>query len=955
MRKLLAGIAGLTVVCAGAFGAYESSFGLKVVPTHLHLGKPINFKFAYNFSHGLQSFGGLWRGYAGGGQGDSAALETCPGAGEDEKGLNFRFHLRPGGDTWTLLNFKPGRFSVIDLTPTDGFFLRAQTHGFEMDGYPARWHIQIRVKGPDGKLKLYRTPNFEILDIWQTFYVSTLQFGDETTAGLFAGGIDKVRLFDLSFIPHTEKYRKGNLMLDTLIVYGSGRKIPGIDTDGDGVPDYVDGDDDNDGMLDFAQGGRDKPLVFRRVGYMQGDGRWEGRFTLGKVDVSKDGTLSVDVEMRVESPEVARAIDQIPEIVGILVGERRYDKNGDYHAFSNHLISTLLTPAGFPIENYQNLLPTRKVRQPGGIHYASPLDAVSRVPRAKIRRGPDELFLQFEFRVPVEEVPEGHYWVYFEFGVQDQDGYFLRLDSLPFEARRSGIGMPKTVIPRAENLVFEKKNILPMVRIGNPAPPRMPWALMMDQEVHGVRGIVPEEEKGKWALNPRNRLGSRPIYPPGSYNLEPGFPSLANIALNIKYPLNPVSGEVTVEVSQPDGEIDDLGTAQFQALTQWGATTRTGRFMYDFREYGEYKVRMMGWILDAYGNRFQGGGTYRLWIAERITFGTFPSLPYQVGQGFHSAVEVVPPVPADITLTIDFYPHSDPARKETFVTKGKGNRLGLFVAPEKYVFKEPGEYFSRFDAKYKAYDGTLWLGSLWGSMVVAPKESPLIAHGRTGYMRDGFPLPTRPRFRLDEEGSVETGVNHFLFIPHYSGDIMFIASTMDHHNFIYPLMTMEFTDTFIPYGGMKGKQVIYQIFPTTETGYTPFCFPETVDRMVYFYADAWRPGVSGRHLIAAADMMNAYWSTSPSTLGRQMHASENGDLPGDYYRFTGGVVYREKKTGKTAYGIYSAMGVVTPKGSKMNGIGEGGTTPLFTLNGREHYLFLGGGVLPVPGMILLEG
>ena len=61
----------LAVLAAGvaSFAAYESSMGIKAVPAHLHHGKPINFKFSYDFSHGLESLGGLWRAFSGGGGG----------------------------------------------------------------------------------------------------------------------------------------------------------------------------------------------------------------------------------------------------------------------------------------------------------------------------------------------------------------------------------------------------------------------------------------------------------------------------------------------------------------------------------------------------------------------------------------------------------------------------------------------------------------------------------------------------------------------------------------------------------------------------------------------------------------------------------------------------------------------------------------------------------------------
>jgi hypothetical protein len=222
-------------------------------------------------------------------------------------------------------------------------------------------------------------------------------------------------------------------------------------------------------------------------------------------------------------------------------------------------------------------------------------------------------------------------------------------------------------------------------------------------------------------------------------------------------------------------------------------------------------------------------------------------------------------------------------------------------------------------------------------------------------MRDGNSQPGRARFELAEEGGAESGVTHALYYPYHQGDVMYVTSGMDHKNYIYPILSMSFSDGFIPYGGGFGVHPLYPLFPTTPSGLSPFCFPKEVDRIAYFYADGWRPGVSGRHVIGTAQLMNSYWSTSPSFLGRQMHVSENGDLPGDYYRYTGGVVYRDLKSGKCSYGIYSSMGVVTAPGENNNRIVGPCTEPLFSLNGREHWLFLGGGVLPVPGMILLQG
>jgi len=955
MRCLVVAVSAALLVSAAAGAQYESSYGIEAVQSHLHPGLPISYQFSFDFSHGPRSFAGAWKAVAGGGKGDSAAVERVEGTGAESSALKFTFDLRPGGDLWALLHFVPGGYSAIRLTPEDGFCFRARTHGVEMDGYDARWYLQIRVIDEANRCVTYRTEDFAVKTVWKTYYVTMRDFGRSGRTGVFAAGDSRVRLYDVAFIPNTEKYRHGDLTLDAFLVYGPGPKVKGVDTDGDGVPDPVDGDDDNDGVLDFARS-PDGRLAFTRTGHIQGGGRWTGRFVIAKKALVSGDTLEVDASIEVESEAVVQAIQAIPEVVGILCGERRYDQEGRYHGFSNHMISALLTPTGLPIENFQPLVPSRHVRMSGVTLYASPIDAACRIPLSRVRKAAGSIGLDFSFRVPVTaRIPEGHYRLFFEFGVVDADGNFLRLSALPGVAFRQGLGRPGYRIRRDENLVYEKKIVFPLVRIGEPAVPRMPWAVLFDTEVHGVRGEVPEEEKGRWAMNARNRLRSRPIYPKGKYNLEPGFPSFAYESLNITYPLNPRSGRLTVQVTRPDGRTVDLGSAPFAALTAWGATTRTGRFYHDFDQYGEYRIHMTGWILDAYGNRFEGGGTYRIWIAERITFGTFPSRPYVVGHSFLSAVEVVPPLPAEVTLSIDFYPYSDPSAKETFSTTGRANRLGLFVAPKRYVFEDPGEYLSRLEGKYVDKEGRLWMGSLWGAMVVAEKDSPLIAHGGGGYMENGEFKATEPRYALGTAGSAESRKTHFVHYPFLQGDVLHIPSTMDHMNAIFPVLTVEFGDGFVPYGETMGRRPVYPLLPTTWTGNSPFCFPEQINRIAYFYADGWRPGVSGRHIIGTAQTMNSYWSVSPSLLGRQMHASRNGDLPGDFYRFTGGVVYRDLEAGKTGYAIYKSMGAVSARDDMNTRVVAPGQEPLLRLNGRDHYLFLGGGVVPVPGMIMPEG
>jgi len=189
-------------------------------------------------------------------------------------------------------------------------------------------------------------------------------------------------------------------VLDDFRVFCPGPAVVGVDSDGDGIPDPADGDDDNDGIIDGAQSSS-RPLVVSRLGYVQGGGRWWGKFTIREREVRRGGTLAVDAAIRMRSVEVARALQAVPELVGLLVGERRYDKAGCYHSFTNHMISALLTPGGLPIENYQSLVPSRHILPVGGgIGYAAPIDEICLVPRASVLQSGDEIAMEFAFRVP---------------------------------------------------------------------------------------------------------------------------------------------------------------------------------------------------------------------------------------------------------------------------------------------------------------------------------------------------------------------------------------------------------------------------------------------------------------------------------------------------------------------------------------------------------------------------
>ena len=57
------------------------------------------------------------------------------------------------------------------------------------------------------------------------------------------------------------------------------------------------------------------------------------------------------------------------------------------------------------------------------------------------------------------------------------------------------------------------------------------------------------------------------------------------------------------------------------------------------------------------GRRYEGGGTYRFWIAKRMTLATatFQGMPYPVGSSYGRDIQFNPAVPADVQVTATLY------------------------------------------------------------------------------------------------------------------------------------------------------------------------------------------------------------------------------------------------------------------------------------------------------------
>ena len=222
-------------------------------------------------------------------------------------------------------------------------------------------------------------------------------------------------------------------------------------------------------------------------------------------------------------------------------------------------------------------------------------------------------------------------------------------------------------------------------------------------------------------------------------------------------PLDLPGGEICVSVTKPDSSQVNLGCeAPSQSFnrtrtTRLGADLNSGtvqmedvyslkaasdRFRVTFDQYGHHVVQMTGEVVDIWGNVYDGGGTYDLWVAHPLDIdpGVLPGTPLAVGDRFNPTLQFYPRVPADVELTFTLYPESDPAQAVVQTFTGKANRFGYFSPDPAAPLPAHGEYRVDLQAIYTADDGTMYHGAMtWGGVVMTPPgQADLVAHGRRG-------------------------------------------------------------------------------------------------------------------------------------------------------------------------------------------------------------------------------
>ena len=690
-------------------------------------------------------------------------------------------------------------------------------------------------------------------------------------------------------------------------------------------------------------------------------GRWEADIEYQPLSWMPGAKVEIVALLRFPAEVLTAAkqiVSKIDKMCVLITAERDFDSMGFQHVSHNERVSTLLTPAGLPIEGGGSSAVSRFT----GHTYSTPVDVMSEVPIANLESQDPRWY---SGRIPTsidlpKDLPPGIYRLRMDFAFKSgQRTVNFNGDSIGLRPKDLNNVSCAYSPPIPTSGLDIRGNKIDASKISR----RCYWVLLSDYNSNGYQGVVAQEDQDKVAISPRNLIHDEVILPRFDsnirvigYNLEPNF-LMDNINPQRNIPWRYDRGEWSVKVTSPDGTTIDLGRSEFVAGRGTGATTKNPTFTsWKPPAYGRYTVEGKGWIEDVWGNRYEGGGTYSFWIAKRMTLATatFQGQPYNVGNRYGRDIAFAPPVPADVTIEARLYVNSDPQNVRTATSTGKATLGGIFGAAQgmnTLPLDAPGEYHARITATYWDADGNLWVSTMRHAGVVYPEDSSIIAHGKK-LLAQGK-LVDRGEQHLEgyvtEVGDV-LHLDHITF-PYNAKDAILIASEQQGANKIEPVLTYEVKGKNAPYDPTLQPVGVSNVRIVTSNGLSPEMFPEYITDMAYFYGSAPRPGFMSRFLVAHDVTRAPYWPTSRTNFGGQFGASNNGDMPGDIYRLLGGIVLRPK--GQTpSYAGYQASAFILPKGTNNNRVIGPGDEDLPSPDGRPARFYM----VPVrPGMVYQVG
>jgi len=647
----------------------------------------------------------------------------------------------------------------------------------------------------------------------------------------------------------------------------------------------------------------------------------------------------------------------------MVTAERTFDGSGWLRLPADDRMSTLLTPTGLPIEGGPKGATTTRF---GLSAFKSPFDQLVKVPLTAAERTEGGWHAYFQVEAPLPaDLPPGIYRLRLDYGFTVGTRYYsLQARTLGSYAFSIG-GKAIESFHMSPPIPASGTDVSGTFVQGADIAPRIPFVLLNSYNSNGYRGVIAEEDRHRFNLASRNLIQDDVILPRYntngsaiSYSLEPQFPADTLEARN-RIPWDYTRGSIRVSVTAPDGKVTDLGEFRYTGNNgQWPTTKNSAVTAWRPPAYGQYTVKLTGTVYDIWGNAYSGGGTYRFWIANRMTMATatFQGQAYAVGNRYGRDIGFAPAVPADVCVEATLFVESDPNTVRRDKWCGKASPAGVYGSAQgakNLPFDAPGEYVAHVLATYTDEKGHLWVCSMRHAGVVYPTDSPIVARGKK-FLVNGNRYVDRGETNFEGwyDSSVETGqLVHFNY-PYNSGDVLLIASDGQTGNKITPVLIYEQKDAPAEKWDTNLNAISNtNIAITTSNGYNPHQYPEFIQDWAYFYASAPRPGFMSRFLVGENGVFAPYWALSTNSFGGQFGASNNGDMPGDIYRLLGGVVLR-KKGQKPAYAGYMASAFVLPKYSHNNRVIAPGQEDLLGPTGQYARFFLVG---TRPGMMYETG
>lgn len=657
-------------------------------------------------------------------------------------------------------------------------------------------------------------------------------------------------------------------------------------------------------------------------------------------------------------PGLGRANGNPEALVLLVTSERCFDHAGCLRLPSDERMSTLLTPSGIAIEGGSSGAVSQAL---GGCR--NPIDQLATLPAASLSHDASGTHALFHLRITLPaDIPPGIYRLRCDFGIQARRRRFSLCEGSPFAGRSRD--REYTSCAYSPPIPVSGRDVAGSAVDASRIQPSIYAVLLARYNSNGSRGVVAIEDASGFALSNRNIIPDETVLPlfgerggRPAYSLEPQFiADSIDPARNI--PWDCASGTLSIGVTEPSGRQIDLGSAPFKENKGDGPTTGDPRFLaWKPSGYGRYIVTARGWINDKWGNRYEFGGTYPFWIANRMTMATatFQGMSFPKGSTYGRDIAFFPAVPAEVEVKVDLYPFSEEKAVRTLSYGGRASEAGIFGVAQgmqPFTLDVPGEYHARILARYKDRKDDLWVCSLRHAGVVYPVDTPLSAHGKRLKKADTFV----DRGDTGKEGYVEPGEKTFrhlehIAFPYRSGDVLLIASEGQGANKIEPVLTYDLPGE-MPLDD-KRVQGIGQtnIRSYTSNGLSPHLYPEYIIDRAYYYAAGPRPGFPSRFLVAEDGVQAPYWPTSATNFGGQIGASPNGDSPGDIYRLVGGVVVRPKNKGPL-YAGYLSSAFILPGLTRNNRVIAAGSEDVIGADGRKGRFFL----VPVrPGTVYGQG